>query len=98
MATEQLNAKYMVIMLTQEGFMRWAQGKPIQITDVKPEHRNLVLGNFLEKGEGMFFKVVSTKRRALRFGIERSHIFYAIYFHFGNKFLAFVWKNGTRGK
>ena len=47
MKTEKLDAKAMAVFLTQEGFMRWAEGKAITILDVKTEWRESLMSNFV---------------------------------------------------
>ena len=51
MTTTDLTAKYMAIVLTPEGFIKWAAGKPLDITDVKPECRKATGHNFLARRE-----------------------------------------------
>ena len=43
--------KFMATVLTHDGFMRWAEGKTIQITDVKPEYQVALSGNFIVQRE-----------------------------------------------
>ena len=46
---ERLDSKFMAQVMTQQGFMRWAEGKSITILDVKPEWRDALSGNFIER-------------------------------------------------
>lgn len=52
--TIKLDAKFMAVVMTQEGFIKWAQGKPIQITDVKPEWRDALATNFVDMCKGLW--------------------------------------------
>ena len=47
--TKKLDAKIMAIVLTQEGWQHWIEGRPLQITDVKPEFREALSSNFIER-------------------------------------------------
>ena len=48
-AEVELDNSLMVLVLTRPGFIRWAEGKSIQITDVKLEYRETFASNFVQK-------------------------------------------------
>lgn len=49
MTTTKPDSKFMALVLTQEGFMRWCEEKPLQITDVKPEYQAALAHNFIQR-------------------------------------------------
>ena len=43
----KLDAKYMATVLTQDGFMKWCEDKPLTVVDIKPEFRGALASNFI---------------------------------------------------
>lgn len=44
MSTEGL---FYSLVLTPEGYRKWGEGKPLEVTDVKPEFRAALASNFI---------------------------------------------------